>query len=1295
MTEIYARATPVIEPALTGVHLSWVGPGGFLFAPGGWRIERRKSGARRTPDECEAFGRGDLKGLDEFRLAIGVVTAKTGLWPGPEGGACEIWMIDLDAPAAGLYGRVVGPQAYVFGLRGGKAAAFAGPLSGNFDLGPAPVDTLLFYLRLQFTADATLRLCRRRVEVDDWSDSDLLTTLQLPIAELMPLAGPGAEFAEAKRRLLPGEAIDPRRFADIADMLRPLAKSPPGRPIERTLLARSDAEDDFDEMSLVDPLRMLFSSPTWRRALGFSFCDRDPALVPGDSYDYRLTGLFPADAARPFYGFHTVPSGTGVPAQFQLHDCHFRLAAPTSVERAPGTARDGLLTTTRRGIAVAPRSGGGWVDTLIAHHSLVVDLPAPATKIALELEPGHAFKVAGGDPWGPFGAETAVPAGPDPVLSFAQPISQLRLTGAGFLFAVRPLVDTPGAIVPIVAVLSGTRLVDTPRPPPPLAVTATNLQTVAQLTTANDSRPPPRNLLGIHLRWQPAPAAELAAWPTQAGAPPPLDATMFQAERRIEPAGAWQPLLGGDNLLLGDRADGESDRTVRPGIDLMELYPEEAPPGGGTRFAYRDVFLGESTEEAGVRRTPQPPPPGTMLRYRMRTVDLVGRPSAGWTESDPVRLEKHEPPPLPAAADDRPADQLDEAAATGVTARVLVRGAPSMSAEDAALLGDSDNVIVLRWGWHAKQRRLDPHATQFRLYLGPALDEVPGAIVSATPVTGRPGMFSVTLTLDRPVVPDAAKGLYLDAGYPFFIDGHGGGAAIVATVRTMVAAAGGGFRTPASGPIRLPLRASPRLTRSSGWRERVRPTPDTAFVPITAAETYQAVIRDRLVLSEDHPRDTMWVGVTAADSEAYVADGFTGVAPGGPLAGNESAVAAAICDGRRMVRPLLQPTLPAGPVPRIVTPEPAGATVRLRLDLAPYLAGVGGPLQILRLHASDLFATLEAESGAVVARPPEPRAGDTTRPIAIPNAADRAAVADGIAAGAFDGIDDRFLVLLAQLHPWPDRLFQSARNDPVPSAAFDETLPGAPARYVYAVRAANSAGLLSEEIAVAHVVLRVPSPLPGAQPAPDSRRPGDPTASLAFRVPPDPRVTHLLLFRVALTEANVAARGVLLRVPNRPDLYPAGGIRLRLDGGETIAPQVLEVADLESDGQGRRLLVGPDGPQQGPVRVWLATLTGDGIPSPPSGPWTIPYRLPPLIAPQLAGAMTPRGPRLDWSWPGDADSMATVERSTDGAAWERISPPLRPPLASFDCPPTQETHHYRLQLRTAGGRAAFSNVVTV
>ena len=1199
MTDIHCHAIPVDGAQGRGVHLSWLGPVPFVYAPGGWRIERRDAfPIGRTPSICDVVAAGNLKGIDELRLTLGTVSAAPGIWPGPGGGACQVWTVELHAPTGGLHGSVAGPQAFVYGLRNGKAAAFQGPLTGNFDLGAAPCDRLVFYLQNTFSADITLRLCRYRYEASDWSSAKLLATLQLPIRELMPLADGAAELEEAKRRLLPGESIDPQRFAQIADMLRGIAKSPPRRPIQDALLVRTRPDDDFDEMTAIDPLRMLYSSPLWRRVLGLAYFDADPALVAGQSYDYRVTGLFPADADAPVYGFHTIPSGTALPAEFYLRDCHVRLPQPAVVQRSPSVSEAGLTIHTRRGIALKPRAASGWLDMLLDDHCAVIDLPVPASRIALELEPDHALTIAGDLAWGAFSTTTTIPPGPRPIVSFPQPVTQLRLTGKGFLYAIRPVDDLPDTLVEVPAIIAPVLLADTPLPPPPLIATASSLQAGAQLTTISGAHRPPRNPLGINVRWDPALATGLSFWPPQETAPAPLDATSFQIERRIEPAGPWQPLIGGDNLILGSRDQRPRDSTLRPGTDLMQVFPEAPGPGGGAMFAYKDVFLGVDPQDPQGVKTPQPPKPGTMLRYQVRAVDFIGRPSVGWTQTDPVRLEKHEAPPIPASPDETVGD-LGSPQQTGIVARILMRGADDLTADEQALLGISDNAIVLNWGWHASQRRIDPFATQFRIYLTPPLDEVAGTLLSAAEDPGTPGLFHAQLQLDRAVVADAGQGLTLDAGYPYFVVTHTGGTTIAASLRTVIAAPGGGFRAPVAGPIRLLLKHSSRTTRPGRWRERVQ------TVPITAAERYQAVIRDRLLLTDDHPVDMLWAGVSAADDQPYVQDSF----PGGTLPGNESAVATVLCRAKRAIPPVLQPAIPTGPVPRITTREPAGGTVALSLDLGPYLdpAGVpaGARLQVARLHSVDLLAAFAVAGAQILAQPVNPRAGETARAIGWGNPTEQASVGAAMMAGDYEAIDDRFLVLLAQLHPWRERLFRAATNDPIPGTAFDETLPSASARYLYCVRVANPAGLLSAEGAVAHVVVRVPSAMPGPGVVPDVRRDGDPAASLRFRVTANDRLTHVLLFRLPLDPQHGAASGVLQRVANRPDLYPADVVRLRLDDGGSLAPTLIPLATAERDARGWSILAEPESPQTKPVRLWLCTLTSDGVPSPLSGPWSI------------------------------------------------------------------------------------------
>ena len=148
MTDIFTRAIPVVEPPAKGVHLIWTGPPQFIYSPGGWRIERRDSlGPLHTPSDCDVFTASGLNGVEELRLLLGVMIVSQGLWPGPEGGPCVICTLELNPSTAGIHGFVADWVAFIYGVRNGKAAAVAGPLTGAFDLGAMPLDTVVIYLR--------------------------------------------------------------------------------------------------------------------------------------------------------------------------------------------------------------------------------------------------------------------------------------------------------------------------------------------------------------------------------------------------------------------------------------------------------------------------------------------------------------------------------------------------------------------------------------------------------------------------------------------------------------------------------------------------------------------------------------------------------------------------------------------------------------------------------------------------------------------------------------------------------------------------------------------------------------------------------------------------------------------------------------------------------------------------------------------------------------------------------------------------------------------------------------------
>jgi hypothetical protein len=1200
MDSIAATALGQLDASGKGIHLFWVGAPAFLFAPGGWTIERRNAMPRDVPSICEVLNvprLGLLRQVLELPTTFGTWSWREGRWPADGVTKSEVITFDFDDERRGIHGRIAATHAFVIGFLRGKATAFAGPLSGAFDLGTHAVDRVAIHA----IAPSSAQLCVRGDDAAQWAGATTIAHLQVPIREFMPsLITSQAEFAEAKRRLLPGEVLDELRFAEYADMLRAALRESSTSPRQRTLLMRFDSAEPFDEMSALDPVRMLYADPTWRRVLGLALFDQDPVLVPGNRYDYRVTGRFPAlDVSSRWLGFHTIPAGTALPDEFYLHDCMLRMAQPGAVQRSPEVDETGSLLASRRGIALASRVDSGWTGFGIGDASLVIDFPAPTTVIALDIARGHTLRYQAGDPWLPFATLATVPPGPRAVLTFPAPVTQLRLFGHGFLFGFR-FVDTvpsdPDGMSTLSITLLDVLYADAARPDPPLSFTTRNMQ-VPNGAVA----PAPRQQIGVGLEWVPAPVTGLPFWPPEAGAVP-LDATTFQIERKVEPDGAWTPVLGVRNRLLGTRDDDGIDPEVRAGVDLMQVFPEHAVPGTASSKRYQDVFLvGDGSGQCA------PPPLGSMLAYRIRALDVVGRSSNNWTLASPVRLEKHEAPPLPAAPSETPADEFALPAPTGVRARAIVRGDPALSATDHVLLGASDNAVVLEWGWHARERAVDPYADQFRLYVARPLDGIDGQISSVTDVAGQPGAYVVAMALERPITANAASGLYLDAGSPFFIEQHAALTTVQATVRTRVPLSpGGAFRRPAIGPVRLPVRLTAEMTRPAGWTERVEVQPGVNFVLITDATSYQFVLRDRLRLTDDHPRDTLWLGVTAADSQGYVADTF----PGGALPGNESSVAFAQCQAVVMRRPSFSPPHALAPVPRLLAPEPVDGAVRFALDLAPYLGGTGlGAGDLVRperLSVSDLLASLRTENGRVLAQVVSRRtASEAEQEITLPNPGDHTRLVAGLEAGDAGQVDDRIVAYIAGVHPYADRLFVDATTNPVAFASFDETLHPGGDRYVYRVRKANSAGRASQRGAMAKVVVRVPSLMPSAPPRREPRVAGDALALLRLAVPRDTRARAIFVFERAVREDTPLAGVQLVRLRNRGDLAAIDVMRLRFADGELIAPRSIDFDDALSDTNLLRARLPVAGATAGRVAVWACSVTEDRIASQLAGPWLV------------------------------------------------------------------------------------------
>ena len=1211
-----ANAIPEVTTRLTGVHLSWSGPSSWVFAPTGWTIQRRPARPPRAGD-CERLDSSaiaQLRAVRERRLGFGVVSLRDAQWLAPlsgHGGSgsatpAELFRVDLDGVRRVVRVVVTAKLAFVVALVEGRAVGVSGPSAGlsHHEIRAGRIDAVTI---LTVAADA-LQVCvdvpATAEDAAGWAGvTPLVTGLQLPFRDLnSALASDADERAEARGRLLPGEQLDDESFARLAGALRPVLRAiDPARPADLALLLRERETDEPDEARGLDPVRVLLAHPTWRRALGFGFVDDDPTLVPGSTYEYRISAGFPAaDIADRSHGFATVPSGTLLPVDFSVGGVRIRLPQPVAVSLEPGTPESGLVRVTRRGIVLDPRREPFWLHPGLDDWSLVADFPAPVAAVVLGLAPGHDLAYAAGPASGPFANTDPVPPGTDPRLDFPTPVDQLRLRGKGFLTALRPASVPVGEKTEVSVVLPPVTLVDTPLPAAPLTAGATNLQqpSPAPVESTPPDGTPMRHGLGFTVSWRPAPAFGITAWQSDADEAPPLDATIFEIERRLEPAGPWMAVLEDENWTLGDRDAAVRDATVRPGTELLAAFPDVAGRPSGSTL---DLRLVDTLDDNGAAAADAAP--GTLHRYRIRAVDAVGRPSPDWRETDAVRLEKHVPPPVPVGPDAVGASSPGEP--IGVQARVLVRDAPDLAPAEEALLGSDDTAVVLRWGWHAAQREQDPLATEFRVYAGPPLDAVDGAVTAVTTLsTGNMTSYRVHLALDRAVRTDQLAGLRLDAGHPFLIRSHTAGTAVQMVVETRLSTAAGTPPVPALGSVRLPVPLTPDLTRPPAWQDRVE------VVPIGAATTYQAVLRNRLTVDQDHRIDRIWIGVSTADDQAYVPDQR---APADSRVGNESAIVPVLATARYHGRPTLEVPPPLAAVPVVRAPEPGAEPLRFDLDLAPHLPAAAlsaDRVRFERVSARVLVAACTGTAdGRVLARPVEPFApGDADEEVAVPNPGDQAALAAALATGRPSLVEDRFLVYLAGRHPYRDRLFAPAHEGALPPTAFSEQLPPAAERWLYRVRSVDRADHVSAGSATARAVVRVPSRLAGPTPVREPRHGGDAPGLVRVAVAADPTLTHVLLFHAPSIGVGPVARAEVIRVPNRPDLLPTGGLWLAAPDGVLLTPTATDLGDpavvTDADGTRHAQIEVPVA-DSGRTRLWLATVTADGIPSPVAGPYTL------------------------------------------------------------------------------------------
>ena len=181
-----------------------------------------------------------------------------------------------------------------------------------------------------------------------------------------------------------------------------------------------------------------------------------------------------------------------------------------------------------------------------------------------------------------------------------------------------------------------------------------------------------------------------------------------------------------------------------------------------------------------------------------------------------------------------------------------------------------------------------------------------------------------------------------------------------------------------------------------------------------------------------------------------------------------------------------------------------------------------------------------------------------------------------------------------------------------------------------------------------------------------------------------------------VSDGNLSRPAQLLRLPNRRDLYPGDGIRLRLADGTLVAPASILDAGTGAVVVPDRVLRTTLSPGHGRrLAVWGVSMTRDGVPSRLAGPLVALTGPPPLAAPSLT--VTRAGGIDQAGWPPLAvPALLSLERSRDGGAtWRQVSPWLAGEQNSYELPAADGDVRYRVSLRADRGRRAVGAAVTV
>lgn len=1003
---------------------------------------------------------------------------------------------------------------------------------------------------------ASFKLCMDLPDADSWRSAQaIVKNLQVPFRSVnAEVASEAEELALAAHRALPdvlgGSFSELSRFANLA------LERPHGVPAFRVVAGRlGGAQDNWD----LAPYALAVSAIVigeWNRGLGFAHLDRAD-LVPGEAYDYRITGSVPrADRDELRFDFHTVPRHYRLPQCFVLGPVTIWASEVPEIQ---AESLNGSPAVLRKGFKFG---------------QLTLDLAVPTRRIVIDgLSAGPIM--ARGFMLGAHVADVAVGLSLRAEFDFGAPVDRVLLKGEGFLVGLVPQpLDAsldPREPVEISQCLYGIAYVPTAPPPPPSALEVVTLGDPAR--TARIGAPDSNR--GFEASW--LPPADLAAalspwWPVDAGALMPTSIARYAIERKIG-NGAFAPRKDTDGLHLGTRLVQTVSDTPAWGFDVLRAFPVMGTVGEplDERVRAIEVFEREQLEY------------GDSATWRVRSLDPTGRESAPVVAA-PVMLRKLTRPPAPTSPPNAlPADT--DTPRTGIEVRLLQTNDADLAPADAALTAGGD-VVVLRWGWGHEERKLDPYVSEFRVYEhdGPLL-EISATLTGA--VTAQGSGWRVPVSFSRSVRANEFSGRVVTLNDAFAIASHGAGTTVQVTLQASV-------RSPSAVPTGLGftvLRTAGEQLQSEYWDRRVQVVPRASDPareddPDYVEEYTLTLPANWIAVSPTLPVQRAGIGITAADAQPYIPDRRLAL-EAAPRAGNESTVTFVEVRARYRGRPTLAVANLADVHETVLRRLASNDSVHRFTPsaFAPPGSALQPRMRVERVPASAVLPRLLIQNDAILLQ--------SAQGAPVPWNLSPADAADLRAARANGSIPNRFLAHAAALLDGLDGAAVKV-GDVNPASEISDSVPNTPARWIYRLRAVDAAGHLSEASQVLGLVLRIPTPARPTVPELVSMTREADAARLTIRSRGTEPATILVF--TSLDPRQRLATASLATVRNRPDLDPTASVVVRDDRGVRLTATAVEIAansvtQLEfSLPDGHRLL------------AWSLAFSADGIPSPLVGP---------------------------------------------------------------------------------------------